>query len=188
MNSKYFKVGALLVLFCGCNKLQKQDIFEIDKGRIGLLTKETVNQQLDSIFANDSIVKRNASDTFISSVNEIEVYEKGGAKLLVLEVEDAKNIASKITSIKVIDPRYKTKKGLTAVSTFKDVKEQYEVTKINNTLSSAVVFIDAINAYFTIDKKELSKELQSGTDNSISIYDIPDSAVIKDFWISWDSL
>ncbi|GGX21335.1 hypothetical protein [Aquimarina muelleri] len=170
-----------------CQKEKQQNPFEITKNRIGLLTNEIKIKQLDSIFAKDSVVRIATNDKYLNNKNEIEVFEKGGAKLLILEPNNEGDSTSTIENIQIIDPRYKTASGLSSNSTFKDIKDHYEISKINNTLSTAVIFIDSIQAYFTIDKKELSKDFEFTTDKKIKVEDIPDSAKIKNFWIHWNS-
>jgi len=186
MGTKFLKTCIIVALIISCQKSEKQNPFEITNNRIGHLTNETSVQQLDSIFANDSIVKRGIENKSLLSSNLIEIYEKGGAKLLVLEPNAQSDPKAIIESIQIIDPRYKTNKGLSTASVFKDVKEQYAISKINNTLSAAVIFVDSIQAYFTIDKKELPKEFQFNTDRKIESSDIPNSSKIKHFWIHWD--
>ncbi|WP_025742708.1 hypothetical protein [Aquimarina pacifica] len=177
----------VLISIYSCNKEVKQDPFEIGINEVGLLTHETRVRDLDSIFANDSIVKRIGEEQLISASNEIEIYEKGGAKLLVLEAHEESDPSSTIENIQIIDPRYKTASGLSSTSVFKDIKEYYTISKINNTLSTAVIFVDSIQAYFTISKKELPAKFQTSTDAKITDTDIPDSAKIKHFWIHWDN-
>lgn len=187
MNVKLFTLFIFLALILGCQKEEKQDPFEISNNRIGLLTNEISIKQLDSIFTNDSISKRISGNQSLSNTNEIEVFEKGGVKLLVLEPSSESDPTATIQNIQIIDPRYKTKSGLSSSGVFKDIKDHYTISKINNTLSTAVIFVDSIQAYFTIDKKELSREFQFNTDSKIEASDIPDSAKIKHFWIHWDN-
>ncbi|MBQ0736086.1 hypothetical protein [Aquimarina celericrescens] len=186
MTNRFFQILILSTLLFNCQNEEKPNPFDISHHRIGLLTNEIRVHQLDSIFAKDSIVKIKIGDQSLRNTNEIEIFEKGGAKLLVLEVTKESDPTSTIQNIQIIDPRYKTNSGLSSSSTFKDIKDHYTISKINNTLSTAVIFIDSIQAYFTIDKKELPKKFQSNTDTKIEVSDIPDSANIKHFWIHWD--
>lgn len=187
MIKRIFPVLFASLFIFSCQKEQQQNPFEITKNRIGLLTNEINVNQLDSIFIKDSIVKIAANDKYLSNTNKIEIFEKGGSKLLILESNNEDNSISTIENIQVIDPRYKTASGLSSNSLFKDIKEHYKISKINNTLSTAVIFVDSIQAYFTIDKKELPKDFQFTTDKEIKMEDIPDSAKIKNFWINWGS-
>ncbi|GAA4274289.1 hypothetical protein U6A24_15040 [Aquimarina gracilis] len=186
MNIRLFSLLILAMLILSCQKEEKQDPFEISNNRIGLLTNEITVKQLDSIFATDSIVKRIARGQSLRNVNEIEIFEKGGSKLLVLEARQKSAPSATIQNIQIIDPRYKTGLGVSSSSNFKDIKDNYSISKINNTLSTAVIFVDSIQAYFTIDKKELPQKFQFNTDTKIEISDIPDTAKIKHFWIHWD--
>ncbi|MEW7280029.1 hypothetical protein ABW636_15655 [Aquimarina sp. 2201CG1-2-11] len=188
MKKVFFKVVLfVLLVLTSCQKEEKQDPFKISTNRIGALTNKIKVRQLDSLFANDSISKTRTGNQFLKNIKEIEVYEKGGAKLLILEAYDETDPNSKIASIQIIDPRYKTDLGLSTESLFKDITDHYTVSKINNTLSTVVVFVDSIQAYFAIDKKELSQEFQHSTDIKITTKDIPNSAKIKHFWIDWST-
>lgn len=178
---------AFLIIMVSCQKNTAPDPFEISQNKIGLLTDEIKINQLDSIYKNDSIIKRTVNSSFSNSQNEIEVYEKGGKKLLVLEPYSNDPTAT-IKNIQIIDARYHTIKGANVKGTFKNIKDHYPISKINNTLSTAVVFVDSLQAYFTIDKKDLPDEYQFNTSAKITAEKIPDSAKIKHFWISWDKL
>ena len=178
---------ALIGMFASCSNPPKpQDPFEISYKRIGHLADSIRVFELDSIFKNDSIVKRVAGDEFINTNNEIEIYEKGGKQLLVLEAKEDFDTTATIESIRIIDPRFKTVKGLTIKSSFKDVKANYTISKISNTLSTALVFVDSLNIYFTIDKSFLPEEFRTDSSSKIETSQIPDNAKIKDFWIGWD--
>ena len=63
--------------------------------------------------------------------------------------------------------------------------KNYEISRIENTLNSAVVFIDELNLYLTIDKKDLPSSLRYDTDSRISASQIPDDAKIKYLMVSW---
>ncbi len=185
MITRFFLTVLITVLIFGCQKEEKQDPFEITTNRIGLLTHEIEVRQLDSVFGNDSIINGSVGNKLLNA-NEIAIYEKGGDKLLILEVGDDSSPNATIENIQVIDPRYQTSTGLSSGSTFKNIKEHYTISKINNTLSTAVIFVDSIQAYFTVDKKELPQQFQQSTDTKIEASDIPDTAKIKHFWIHWD--
>ena len=53
-------------------------------------------------------------------------------------------------------------------------------------ISSIVVFVDEINASFTIDKKELPANLRFDMELKIEKIQIPDKAKIKYFFVYWD--
>ncbi|NJW54192.1 hypothetical protein [Salinimicrobium oceani] len=174
-------LGALLF---SCEK--EQDPFLITANSIGALTKDVKINELDSVFANDSLVKQVSSGELYRKSNEIEIYDKTGKKLLLLEPVQAFDSTSTVGFIQVIDPRFKTAKGLGKDSTFKDIIENYTISRIENTLSAAVIFIDDINVYVTIDKKQLPVELRYDTQSRIQAAQIPDNARIKYFMIDWD--
>lgn len=164
-----------------------KDPFAISEGSIGPLTKKTQMRQLDSIFSQDSIVKLNPVTGAIGTQGEVEIYDKEGMKLLLLSPYDQSDPTSEIANIQIFDARYKTEKGLTTASTFKDVKANYEIAAIENAINSVVVFLKGTDLFLTIDKKELPEEVRYNFTQKIEATQIPDTAKFKYFMIGWDS-
>lgn len=172
-----------LILAIACK--EETDPFLITEHSIGLLTDSTQVKELKAIFSNDSISKYIGGDEFTGNINDINVYEGGGNHLLALTPFESLDSISTIKSIKIVDSRYKTTKGITKLSTFGDIQNKYKISRIQNTLSNIVVSVDAINAYFTIDKQELPAELRYDMDLKIEALQIPEKAKIKSFYIHW---
>lgn len=183
MKKSILIVAALSLVFVQCKK--DSDPFLIKDGAIGPLNKEVKMKQLDSIFANDSLVKTSSSPNALETQGEVEVYEKGGKKLLLLSPDDENDPNATITNIQIFDARYKTEKGLNSASTFKDVKANYTVDNIETTISSVVVFLKDSDVFLTIDKKNLPEELRYNMDLKIDASQIPDNAPFKYFMIGW---
>ncbi|WP_310992673.1 hypothetical protein [Aequorivita marina] len=178
-------IGAVAaVLFVQCGK--ESDPFTINKGSIGKLSSEIMMKQVDSVFATDSIVKINSSPNAIETQGEVEVYEKGGKKLMTLSPENESDPSSTITNIQVFDSRYKTDKGLNSASTFKDVKANYKVNNIETTINAIVVFLEDTDVYLTIDKENLPEELRYDPNIKVEASQIPDNAPFKYFMLGWE--
>lgn len=171
-------------IFTSCEK--EQDPFLISADSVGLLTRNVQIRELDSVFAGDSIVKQVSEGELFKSNNEIEIFDKKGKKMLLLEPVQAFDSTSTVGFVQVLDPRFKTAKGLNTESTFKEIVENYNISRIENTLSAAVIFIDDLNIYVTIDKKQLPADLRYDTQKRIQASQIPDEAKIKYFMIDWD--
>ena len=154
--------------------------------QVGALKKEIKINQLDSIFKNDSIVRQTSGPQEFRSTDEIKIFSQDGEALLSLEPLQEFDSTSTIGYIRILDPRYETKNGLSVHSTFKDIVENYNISRIENTINSAVIFIDEINAYITIDKNQLPTNLRYDTDSKIMASQIPDTAKIKYFMIYWN--
>lgn len=184
---KYMLYVALTctLLITSCAKDSAPNPFLIEKNHIGLLTDSTQVKDLETIFINDSVVRYIAGDEFTGSVNIIEVFEKSGKKLLDLSPREALDSTSLISSVRFIDERYKTEKNISTISTFKDLKEAYKISKIDNLINSIVVSVNEINASFTIDKKELPASMRFDMDMTIDAIQIPEKAKIKFFMVHW---
>lgn len=177
--------GIVSLAFVQCGK--DSDPFLIKNGAIGNLSKEIKMKQIDSIFAEDSIVKINTSPNALETQGEVEIYEKGGKKLLLLSPDDENDPNSTITNIQVFDSRYKTEKGLSTASTFKDVKANYTIDNIETTINAVVIFLKEIDVFLTIDKKSLPEELRYDMNIEVEADQIPDDAPFKYFMIGWDT-
>ncbi len=175
-------IVSLAFVQCGKNS----DPFLIKNGSIGNFTKELKINQVDSVFAEDSLVKLNPAQEAIGTQGEVEVFDKDGNKLLLLSPDDENDPNSEITNIQVFDSRFKTEKGLTSASTFKDVKANYTVKNIETTINAVVVFLQDTDVYLTIDKKYLPENLRYDMNVKVEASQIPDSAPIKYFMIGWD--
>lgn len=185
----FFKKTTIILLvsflFVQC---AKENQFLVEKGKVGYLNKETVIRDLNSIFVNDSVVSNLANSTeieyplFSVANDEYVVYSKKGKKLLEIIPTKQNDSLSKIKSIQIFDSNFKTEKGISLLSTFKDINENYLVNKVETTLTSATLFIDELNATISIDKKELG--INSFSREEVSIDQIPDLAKIK-YFVIW---
>ena len=174
----------IMLFFSSCKK--ETDPFLVTKNSIGTLTDTTKVMEINALFPNDSIVNYTGDSTFNIPMNTVEVSEKGGNLLLVLTPKTKADSTSTISNIRIVDSRFKTAKGISTLSTFKDLQDAYKISKIDNLINSIVVSVNEINAQFAIDKKELPGNLQHDMNLKIEAVQIPDKAKLKYFFINWD--
>ncbi len=165
-------LGLILTQSC-----QSDTTFLIAENSVGPLTQSTPVTDLETVFAQDSIVRESAD------AKKIEIFEKGGKHLLSLTANS--DSIPTIENVRVMDSRYKSEKGITLLSTFKDIEDKYGIKKIVTTLNSIVVFPKGSNLYFTIDKEELPDNLRYTT-STIEAVQVPDSAELKYLMIGWE--
>jgi len=166
---------------------EEKDPFLIKNGEIGNLTHKVQIRQVDSIFELDSIVPLSVTKNTQGTHGEVEVFEKGGKKLLLISPEFDADPESRISYIQVFDERFKTDKGLSLSSTFGDIKANYEIAAIQNAINVVVVFLKDSDVYITIDKKELPESLRYNYNAKVEATQIPDGATFKYFMIGWDA-
>lgn len=164
---------------------KKQDPFLIQKDKIGVLQKDFTVKQIDSIFANDSIVKHVAGDEFTGNSTDIEIYEKGGAHLLSLSPTESLDKNATINIVTLRDSRFKTDKNISLNSSFKDFKANYEVLKIDRILNNINVEFKNQDFYITIGIDQLPGEYKFDYSRTIDVTSIPDDAKIKNMRLDW---
>ncbi|NNC69394.1 MAG: hypothetical protein HKN90_01070 [Flavobacteriaceae bacterium] len=180
--SRIVSILIVVLLFIQCKK-EDQNI--IAKGQLGMLTSTTQVNELEAIFAKDSVVANLGEGDFANAeYDEYQVFEKGGKHLLTLIPKEQHDTTSTIESIQIYDKRYKTVKGLNLSSTFKDIIENYTVNKVESTFSSAVLFVDELNVTIAIDKKDIG--IREFGIQDVRLDQIPDLAKIKYFTLWFD--
>ncbi|MDO4229469.1 MAG: hypothetical protein Q4C98_06630 [Capnocytophaga sp.] len=180
---KYIVIILIFITILSCNKTDNK--FLITKDSVGVLHKNAPIQQLDSIYAKDSVVNTTFEGELRYASNErVIVFEKGGKELLeitpVLNSKDQKVVES----VQILDPRFATEKGISLTSTYKDIKERYPDFEIEQTLKSILITPKGENIYFTIDKSGL-KSNNFGLSAEITKNDIEDSAKLSRITINW---
>ncbi|MFK7746761.1 MAG: hypothetical protein AB8B65_00075 [Kordia sp.] len=174
-----------LIIACMASCTTKEDPFLIQENQIGKLYKNSTVKQLDSLFAKDSLVKRIGEGDYMQAGNDqYLVFDKRGRHLLTLIPAQQHDENEKIKTIQIYDSRYKSAKGISLESTFKDIRENFTIKSIYNTISTVVITVEG-QEYFTIDKKELPEDLRYDMDLNIEAIQIPDAAKIKQFAINW---
>ena len=184
MKINLFLCAFAALLFVQCGK--SNDPFLIKKGAVGDLTDHTKMKQLDSLFSKDSIVKINSSPNALETQGEVEIFGKDGKKLLLLSPEKETDPNSTITDIVVYDPRFKTEKGLSINSTFKDFTDQYTISDMQRIINGVLVFFADTDIYLLFDSKYLTEEAKNDPDLKLEAKYIQADAPIKYLRIGWN--
>ncbi len=162
--------------------------FLIAKGRVGKLNKNTKVKDLARIFKDDSLVvdikdideNSPAESKYFREDDQYIVYSKEGKHLLTITPLKQHDSSATLKSIEIFSNRYKTKKGISLYSPYKDIHASYAL-RITNTLSSAHIDIDELNATMTIPKKEIG--INEFNREKIRLDQIPDLAKISHFTV-----
>lgn len=183
------KIAAAIVLCLGmvliqCEQEPKDTTFLITKTSIGKLEKSSLARDLEIIYEQDSIVKDTARLLVGFGAKKIDVFEKGGSHLLTLT--PSSDSIPTIQNVRIQDSRFQTEKGIGLGSTFKEIKDKYELGKIVTSTKNVVVFIKNSDLYFTIDKAELPSSLRYVSSVNIEAVQIPDNAKIKYMMLGWE--
>ena len=184
MKYPFFIIALCTFLLIQCTNNNNTHI--ISNGSIGSLTSKTPLNQIEGIFNNDSIVSVTTADKELDLLGDVEVYSKKGEKLLLLSPNNQNSGDATINTIRVYDSRYKTNKGLSVESTFKDLKKNYEISGIQTSIDAVVIFLKDSDVFVTIDKKELPENLRYNTNLTIEASQIPKEATFKYFMIAWE--
>ena len=180
---KVIALVAVIIVLASCSK--EQDPFEWSKERVGHLTKEMKIYQLDSLYANDSIVKSVKGDEFSNGANKIEIFEKGGAHLLTLTPSEALDSTATIENVIIRDERFTTQKGITKNSTYQEISTAYKVSSVDNMIDDAVIWVNDENFYFTISKDGLPTDVKFDISASIEKTMIPAETKPQYMFVSW---
>lgn len=182
MKKQYYLLLLLLLgFFWQCQK--QQDLrFSIRKDGVGLVNQNTPFSEIATLYATDSVVTDSVYS--LAKGQRIRIFEKGGTELM--SINASSDSIPGIGNIRIHDPRFLTQNGIGLNSTFKDIKEQYEIKKVVTSLNNVVVFVEGIDLYFTINREELPASLRYTRDVNIEAVQIPDKARIKYLMMAWE--
>src|SRR5699024_2977378 len=180
MKPKLLFAFLVVIAFTACQQEEKDTRYLITKNSIGDLTKDTRISQLKSVFPEDSLVQGNSAAGSLSGGDEITVYKKDGQELLRLQPATDFDTTSTIASVQVLDTMYKTEDGLGRGSDFEVLESNYNISRIENTLGTAMVFVDELNIYIDIDKEDILEPTEMGA--KIKTSQIKDNAEVKRLW------
>lgn len=186
MKKTIFSIVTVLTILLCVQCAKKETPFLITDTSVGLIKKDMPIKAVDSILMNDSIVQLSAIKNPLGTQGEVEVYDKDGNKLFLLSPDNEENPNSLLTNIQIFDKRYVTEKGLNKASTFKDVKDLYEILAIETTPRSVTVILKDTPVYVVIDKQKLPENLRYNPSLVIEASQIPDDATFKYFMVDWE--
>lgn len=185
----FYRFLIVIVSFLSLISCQKQADYLIEKGRVGKVNQETMIKDLADIYANDSLVvelsEMEVTDVenqkkYFRDEDEYRVYSKEGKHLLTITPIKQHDSLSKIKSVEIFSNKFKTKKGISLYAPFKDIRTTYPVS-ITNTLLSAHIDIDELNATMSIDKKDIG--INDFNRDQINANQIPDLVQVKHFTV-----
>ncbi len=175
---RIFLLAWVFLLFIQCNKHKE---FKITREKVGELTKNTSKEAIIELFKNDSLIMFPKDENM---VNEYIVYQKGGKHLLSIFPKMSEDSLHVIERIHIYSPDYKTEKGISVASTYRDVAASYTFDKIAPTFTSAIIYLDEINGAIVMEKSDLG--LAEDDLNKIQKEQIPDHARIKYITVWFD--
>ena len=106
--------------------------------------------------------------------------------LLTLTPRNQHDSSEPIETIEIISDLFKTNSGISVNSTFGEIDKNHNINGIQNTINNLIIYVDEIDAYFIIDKKNLPIELRLGTEIKIKKINIPTESRIKRFMVGWN--
>lgn len=183
---KVLSVGVVLSLFSCSNASQ----YEVARNKVGLVDAKTIVGNIETIFKNDSVVKRLSEGllgipgAYVQEDDKYLIYEKGGKHLLTITPKEPLDSLSTISFIDIYDEKYTTKDGLGLNSTFQEIDLLTTINKIEATFTKATIFLDNINATMTLDKVDLG--IKTINTNEILKEQIPDLVKPKTFVVWFD--
>jgi hypothetical protein len=145
----------------------------IKKKQLGDISNITTIEELDKIFKNDSVQKLPEGEEL---VREYKVFDAMGTPSLVFVTRVENDSLKALEHVKIYSPEYTTEKGISTASNFEEIRGQYSIDDIEPSFSSAILFINEINATISLDKKDLNIDEFDMRD--ISEDQIPDQSSI----------
>ncbi len=139
----------------------KTNDFVVAMNQVGKLTSKTTVMEIETIFKKDSIVKRLSEGllgfqgAYMQEDDKYLIYALDGKHLMTITPREPLDSLSTIRFVDIYDARYKTKEGIGLNSTFEEINLWTTIDKIETTFTKATLYLTALNATMTLDKKDL---------------------------------
>ncbi len=178
MKIRVLLLVVLSVVLAQCNSADKT---LIAKNKVGEITKATKFNNIEEIFAKDSIVSLPEGSDEPTSY---KIFKEGKLAMIVNKLIDNDTLINQIENVQVFDAAYTTDRKISTNSTYKDVADQYTINKVEPTFTSAILFVDEINATIALNKKDLN--IDEFDMRKIDKDQIPDRTAVKTITIWFD--
>ena len=189
INNKTMKTQTLLffaILTISCvNKPTDKADFLVTENNVGVFKKGMSVKDVLDIIPKVQINKVVDKDDYENSYDDYQYFDTNKTHLLTLTPTIQDDIQSKINRILILDNRFKTNKNIGLGSTYADLKNNYKITDIEPDLEHIVLTIGELNAWFSINKKQLLDNWWDENKKQIDVSKIPDTATFDTFVIWW---
>ena len=161
------------------------DNFHISENRVGIFSKGMTISDVYNTIPKEQIKKKVGYGEFADDTyDDYEIYDSNGKKILILTPKQSGNINSKINQISILDKRFKTTEKIGLNSTFGDLVKYYSIDKILPDMEHIILYVNHINAWFSIKKTELHEGWWNG--KRIDKSKIPNNAKFDGISIWWE--
>lgn len=124
-------------------------------------------------------------DDYENAYDDFQYFDIDNKHLLTLTPTIQDDLNGTINRVLIIDKRYKTHKNIGLSSTYRNLKNNYEITEYAPDLEHIVLTVEELNAWFSISKDQLLENWWDDSNKKIDTTKIPDTATFDTFVIWW---
>ncbi len=178
-----------LMWYCGGGGSLAGDYYKatITNNTFGVLTSENSIKDLLSKVPLAQIEQKKEQGEHTDDIYEnYTVYSREHQPLFSVSPKGVGNKDERINRILVLNPLFRTEKGVNTLSTFGQIRKAYNLTRIEPDKENIVVIVDAIHGNFSISKKKLPDTWWNEKTKSVDASQIPDTTTIDNFILWWE--
>jgi len=158
----------------------------VKPGQVGLITKDMSIRELIELLPEKQIEKVKGKGEFVGDeYDDYKIFDYKATHLLTITPEKNADLASKIQSIQIIDPRFKIEEGIGINSTHAELKAKLLVINYTPDTENIQINLKGNGTRFSIAKSELKEGWWDEDKMEIDRSKIPASAKITGFVIDW---
>lgn len=158
----------------------------VKPGQVGLITKDMSIREIIELLPEKQIEKVIGKGEFEGDeYDDYKIFDYKGNHLLTITPKKNADLASKIQTVQIIDPRFKNKEGIGLSSTHAELKVAMLVIDYLPNTDAIQVHLKGTGAQFSIAKSSLEEGWWDDTKKKIDPSKIPDAAKISGFVLRW---
>ena len=160
--------------------------FLITPTSVGIFKKGMTIKDVQRLVPAKQCIKKNVQGDEGDTYDNYELLDSQNVLLLTITPNEQENLNSTINRVLVGDKRFRTSKGIGLSSKYSELIKSYSVTEYSADIEAIILTVPELNAWFSINKKQLLDNWWNENRNQIDASRIPPTATLNTFVISWE--
>lgn len=118
--------------------------------------------------------------------DDYEIYDSSENHILTITPKGRDDLNNKISRVLILDDRFKTELQLGLGSSYEEIKKTYPSLKVSSNIEVIVLDLGEINAWMSIDKKQLPEDWWDVSRKRVDMRKIPPESIARSFVVWWD--
>lgn len=164
----------------------KFENFQVTELAVGPIKKGMTVQDVLDLLPEKQINKVLGNGEFLGDeYDDYEIHDEFGKHVLTITPREKDNLKELIVRVAIVDQRFTTTLNVGLDTSYGMIHKMYPNLTVTPDIGSVVISLDDINAWMSIDKKQLPDDWWDEKNKRVNLHKIPLNAKIQSFGVEW---